>query len=402
MSNFSNFFGFDIFTFSAFAHWIVSMSLQNFSQIDFDHPTIGVLGSHSALEICYGAKQESLPNIVICQQGREKTYTEYYQTRSSVGQRLGCVDETLVLEKFEDILKPEIQEELLAKNTIFVPHRSFEVYVCKRDYAVLRDKFKLPVFGNRHLLEAEERFAEHNQYELLEKAGITCPQRFKSPEAIDRLVIVKVPEAEREFERGFFFAQNTEDFYKNAEFLIQSKKINPESLQEATIEEFVIGPTINLNFFYSPLQNRLELMGTDTRRQTSLDGFLRLPVDKQNNLINQGIQPSFEEAGHIASTILESMLEKVFAMGQKFLEVTQKEFSPGIIGPFALQCGIKAGPPIKEFVVYDVSLRVPGSPGTKFTPYSEYLWGKQVSVGQRIAMEINIGTQTNRMNEILT
>lgn len=36
---------------------------------------IGVLGSHSALEIAHGAKQENFETVVICQKGREKTYT---------------------------------------------------------------------------------------------------------------------------------------------------------------------------------------------------------------------------------------------------------------------------------------------------------------------------------------
>jgi len=31
-------------------------------------PVVGVLGSHSALEVCYGASQEGLSNIVICQE----------------------------------------------------------------------------------------------------------------------------------------------------------------------------------------------------------------------------------------------------------------------------------------------------------------------------------------------
>ena len=40
---------------------------------------IGVLGSHSALEIASGAKQEDLETVVVCQKGREKTYTKYYK-----------------------------------------------------------------------------------------------------------------------------------------------------------------------------------------------------------------------------------------------------------------------------------------------------------------------------------
>jgi 5-formaminoimidazole-4-carboxamide-1-(beta)-D-ribofuranosyl 5'-monophosphate synthetase len=72
-----------------------------------------------------------------------------------------------------------------------------------------------------------------------------------------------------------------------------------------------------------------------------------------------------------------------------------------VIGPFALQCIIVAGPP-KEFVVYDVSLRIPGSPGTRYTPYSAYRWGRDVSVGERIAMEVVMARDQGRLEEIVT
>ena len=94
-----------------------------------------------------------------------------------------------------------------------------------------------------------------------------------------------------------------------------------------------------------------------------------------------------EEAGHIAATITEAMLEQACDMGERFVEATRATRAPGIIGPFALQCVIAAGPP-KTFVVYDVSLRIPGSPGTKFTPYSAYRWGREISVGEQIAPEV--------------
>jgi 5-formaminoimidazole-4-carboxamide-1-(beta)-D-ribofuranosyl 5'-monophosphate synthetase len=108
-----------------------------------------------------------------------------------------------------------------------------------------------------------------------------------------------------------------------------------------------------------------------------------------------------EEAGHIATTLTESMLEKAFAMGERFVAATAAEYRPGVIGPFALQCIIAAGPP-KEFVCYDVSLRIPGSPGTRYTPYSAYRWGRDVSVGERIAMEITMARDTNRLEDVLT
>ena len=100
-----------------------------------------------------------------------------------------------------------------------------------------------------------------------------------------------------------------------------------------------------------------------------------------------------EEAGHIATTLTESMLEQAFEMGERFVAAARAANPPGAIGPFALQCIITAGPP-KELVCYDVSLRMPGSPGTRYTPYSSYLWGRDVSVGERLAMEVVNGARS--------
>jgi 5-formaminoimidazole-4-carboxamide-1-(beta)-D-ribofuranosyl 5'-monophosphate synthetase len=95
------------------------------------------------------------------------------------------------------------------------------------------------------------------------------------------------------------------------------------------------------------------------------------------------------------------MLEKAFDLGERFVHSAREANPPGVIGPFALQCVITAGPP-KEFVVYDVSLRIPGSPGTRFTPYSAYRWGRDISVGERIAMEVVMARAAGRLSDVLT
>jgi 5-formaminoimidazole-4-carboxamide-1-(beta)-D-ribofuranosyl 5'-monophosphate synthetase len=108
-----------------------------------------------------------------------------------------------------------------------------------------------------------------------------------------------------------------------------------------------------------------------------------------------------EEAGHIAATLTESMLEKAFAMGEAFVRAAKAVDGVGVIGPFALQCVIVAGPP-KDFICYDVSLRIPGSPGTRYTPYTAYRWGRDVSVGERIAMELSWARASSRLADVLT
>jgi 5-formaminoimidazole-4-carboxamide-1-(beta)-D-ribofuranosyl 5'-monophosphate synthetase len=49
---------------------------------------IGVLGSHSALEVGFGAREEGFKTVVVCQKGREKTYTERFRTLRSHNQIL--------------------------------------------------------------------------------------------------------------------------------------------------------------------------------------------------------------------------------------------------------------------------------------------------------------------------
>jgi 5-formaminoimidazole-4-carboxamide-1-(beta)-D-ribofuranosyl 5'-monophosphate synthetase len=362
---------------------------------DKNNITIATIGSHSALDICKGAKDEGFRTLVICQRGREKTYSEYYK----VNGKQGIVDDVLILNKFKDILKPEIQRQLQKENVIFIPHRSFEVYL-DFEYDKI-EAIQVPYFGSRYLLKAEERTSQRNQYYLMKKANIRMPKLFKNPDDIDRLVIIKTPEIERAYERAFFFAMNYEDYKKKSKKLIKKGVIDKDKLKTAVIEEFIIGPVVNFNYFYSPLKQRVELLGTDTRRQTNIDGLLRLTAHEQLELLKL-IYPKFEEAGHIACTVLESMLEMIFDMGEKFVKITKEEYPPGIIGPFAFQCVIIPGPPKKEAVCFDISLRVQGSPGTKFTPYMEYLYGFQVSTGKRIAMEIKEAVKLDKLDKVCT
>ncbi|MBI2012398.1 DUF1297 domain-containing protein, partial [Candidatus Curtissbacteria bacterium] len=110
----------------------------------------------------------------------------------------------------------------------------------------------------------------------------------------------------------------------------------------------------------------------------------------------------FEEAGHIAVTVLESFLEHAFDLGEKFVKASQKFHKKGIIGPFALQSVIIPGKPRIKIVVFDVSPRIPGSPGIAATPYSKYLWGKPMSTGERIAYEIEQALTQDKIEEITT
>jgi 5-formaminoimidazole-4-carboxamide-1-(beta)-D-ribofuranosyl 5'-monophosphate synthetase len=363
-------------------------------EYDLNNVTIGVLGSHSALDICRGAKDLGFRTLVVCQKGREQTYARHYRTEDSCG----IVDQTIILDKFTDITEEGVQRAMREQNVIFIPHRSFEVYV---GFDQIENEFLLPLFGTRGILRAEERDADRNQYYLMEKGEIPYPRTYKSPEEIDRLVLVKAPEAQRTYERAFFFASSTDEFYKSSEQMIRTGKITEAGLKKAVIEEFVMGTQSNFNYFYSLLDQRLELLGTDTRRQTNLDGILRLPASQQLEALKY-LDVKAIEAGHISCTVKESLLEQIFDLGEKFVRVARQEYPPGIIGPFALQSAFIPGPPSEKAIVFDISMRVQGSPGTMFTPYSGYYYGESLSVGKRVAIEIRKAIQQNRLEETVT
>ena len=355
------------------------------SEYDTGNLRIGVLASHSALEIAHGAKQEGFETVAVCQKGRDKTYTKHYRN---------LFDHTIILEKFADIIRRENVGELRDLSTVFVPNRSFSVYV---GYHEIEEKFAVPIMGNRYMLKTEERNAPRNQYYLLRKAGIPTPKTFKSPEEIDRLVIVKVPEKERKIERAFFYASSTEEFNKEAEERIKKGMITRESLEKAVIEEYVLGAKFNANLFWSPLTDEVDLLGFDRRIQTDLDGVLDLPANEQLEL---NIATQNVEIGHMGVTMRESQIEKIFEAGERFIETCKKEYPPGIIGLFGLQGAVTKE---LEFYVFDVSPRSPGCPCVEPTsPYMKYKYGIEVGPGRRVSMEIKRAVKEDRLEEIVT
>lgn len=355
---------------------------------------IASLGGHSALDICRGAKKVGFETVVVAQRGREKTYSQHFKTS---GDR-GCVDHVILVDKFADIVKPKVQEELRRLNVVFVHSRYFWTYC---DYSEIEKKFEVPILGNRVLVRKEERDEKNNQYFLLKEAGIKIPRQFNNPKDIDRTVIVKAAEAERGYERAFFLVSSYTEYQAEGAARVASGLISKQSLDSAVIEEFVLGPQLNLNFFYSPITGDLDLLGTDTRRQTNLDGLLRLTAPEQIEVLKH-VQAKYIENGHQAITIKESLVEKAYDAGERFVKAVAKHYPPGMIGSFALQGAVTAGPPAEQLYVFDVSMRIPGSPGTMFTPYSGYLYGDNMSVGERIAREVKLAIKQNNLQALVT
>jgi len=337
--------------------------------------SIAVLASHSALDVLDGAKEEGFRTIAVAKKGRERAYREF-----------PVVDKLIVLDDYKDILK--IVDELRREDAVFVPNRSFAVYV---GYDAIERQFPVPIFGNRYLLKWEERVGPFNYYRLLDEAGIRRPRTFRLDE-VDRPVIVKMPEAERRVERGFFIARDRDDLLKKAKRLSEAGIIRLEDLENASIEELVLGAHFNANYFYSAVRRRLELHSFDRRIQSDLDGVYRLPAREQLEL---DPEVRYVEVGHEPATIRESLLEKVFDAAKRLVP-------PGVIGPFTLQFIVT---PQLDLVVYDVAPRIGGGTNVYIGvggQYSKLYWGRPISIGKRIAIEIKEAVERGMLSEITT
>ena len=364
--------------------------------------TIGVLGSHSAEEVGIAAKTFGFPTVVICQKGRDKFYTKHNSH---------LFDHTIVLDKFSDIVKDDVQGKLKKMNTIFIPNRSFSVYV---GYDAIENSFKIPMYGSRSLLRAEERNEKRNQYWLLEKAGIRIPKKFNSPAEIDRLVIVKVQQKHRPNERAFFYCNSNEEFKTKSKELIEKDIINKTDLEKARIEEFVLGQKFNANFHGWALKNiaDFDFLGFDERKQTNLHGILSLPAKEQMELDVPIIN---EEVGHSGLTMRESQKPLIYEAAEKFRDTCEKEFPPGIFGLFALQGALAYNGNKLDFFVFDVSPRVPGAPAVGPTSpemrrltlkYSELLKSfdmEKIETPMDLTMlEIKYAIKNNAIDDVVT
>ncbi|GGI79958.1 5-formaminoimidazole-4-carboxamide-1-(beta)-D-ribofuranosyl 5'-monophosphate synthetase [Vulcanisaeta souniana JCM 11219] len=347
--------------------------------------SIAVLASHSALDVLDGARDEGFRTIAIAKRGRELPYREF-----------PIINELIVLDDFRMMVSDDTVSSLRNSNAVFVPNRSFAVYV---GYDNIEGKFPIPIFGNRYLLRWEERSGPRNYYRLLDEAGIRRPRTFPSAEDVDRPVMVKLPEASRRVERGFFIARDRDDLMRKARQLIDRGIIRPEDLDGASIEELIIGAHFNANYFLSRVRNRLELHGFDRRIQSNLDGVFRIPARDQLDI---DVDVRYIEVGHEMATIRESLLERVFEIGHRFVEATRKLVPPGVIGPFTLQFMVT---PELDLVVYDVAPRIGGGTNIHMgigSQYSKLYFGNPISIGRRIAIEIREAVEQGKLEEVVT
>ncbi len=331
---------------------------------------LAVYASHSAIQILLGAQEEGLPTTLFGPSDALRLYARFPSINSRIIEYKG----------------PECLNVLKNEGHILIPSGSIVEYV---GYDAIK-KSGIPYFGLSELIKWESEW--DLKIRLLESAGIPIPKTFKDPSSINTTVIVKLPGAKGG--KGFFITDDPLIIKEKLAELLAMGKIN--SVDEVCIQEYLIGVTMYAHYFQSPMFDRLEITGFDIRYETNVDGLKRLP-----SLFAKNISPSFTVCGNIPVYPRERLLETFIQYGERFVEATRKLIPPGIIGPFSLECVINEE---LEPIVFEFSGRIVA--GTNIyllgSPYLKLYWGVDMSVGRRIAKEIKIAEETNRLEEIVT
>ena len=328
---------------------------------------IATLGYNSALQILKGAHDEGFKTICIVTPDRFSLYS-----------RFGFIDQLIKIPTFADF--PKIEKQLILQKAIVIPHGSFVAYLGLSE----NKNMKVPYFGNKQVLDWESD--RMKQREWLIEAHVPVPKRFKKGEKIDRPVIVKSYGASGG--HGYFFAKNQKEF---------ASRIKKFKAKDFIIQEYVIGVPLYIHYFYSPLNNKLEILSIDKRYETNVDSLGRIPSQNQQGL---GIEPSFVVVGNIPLTLRESLLAEAFEMGERVVATSKKLIEGGIWGPFCLETIIT---PEQEFSIIEISGRIVAGTNlfTSGSPYSALYYNKEVSTGRRIAMEIREAIKRNKLAKIL-
>lgn len=333
----------------------------------FQSYRICTLASHSALQILKGARDESFGTIAICEQRHLRPY-----------QSFKVADEIIIVDSFSDL--PNHDQLLHEKNAILIPHGSL-INALSFDQI---NALQTPYFGNRKVLPWEaDRF---KQREWLTNAGITVPRMYANPDEIDRAVIIKFDGAGGG--KGYFLARSKDEF---------NNKIKNFPDRQYIIQEYIVGAPLYIHYFYSPLDDELEVMSFDKRYESNVDSVGRILARDQ---LEMSIEMSYTITGNIPIVVRESLLTQIFDMGEQVVRASKMIDEMGITGPFCLETVVT---PDLEFIVFEISARIVAgtNPYINGSPYTDLKYNEPMSTGRRIAREIKNAYIQNNMNKVL-
>ena len=339
--------------------------------------SIATLGSHCALQVLKGAKDEGLKTLIVCEKRREKLY-----------KRFNFIDEFILVDSFVEVLDQKVSSVLEQNNSVLIPHGTLIAQMNTEQI----ESIKTPVFGNKMILkwESDRKLKE----QLMLEAKLDVPKSVDNPSEINSLVIAKRHGAAGG--KGYFLATSEQEYNKKRDKLIEEGIINGDS--DLYIQEYARGVLAYLQYFHSPLNEELEFFGVDQRHESDIDALARIPAEVQ---MNSDKVPSFNVIANSPLVLRESLLDEVYSMGERFVDASKKLVSPGMNGPFCIEGVYDENATFKTFefsarIVAGTNIYMDGS------PYSTLLYDEPMSMGRRIAREVKLASEDNQLDKITT
>ncbi len=339
--------------------------------------SIATLGSHCSLQVLKGAKDEGLKTILICEKKRERLY-----------RRFSFIEELILVDSFAETLDSKCSSILEKNDAVLIPHGTLIAQMSSSEI----ESIKNPVFGNKNILrwESDRTLKE----KLMVESKLDVPKSIPSPKEINTLVIAKRHGAAGG--KGYFLATNESEYNKKRDMLVDQGMIKGDD--DLYIQEYCSGVLAYLQYFYSPLKEELEFFGIDKRHESDIEGLARIPAKEQLGIEKN---QSFNVIGNSPMVLRESLLDKVYAMGDNFVEASKRLVSPGMNGPFCIEGVYDENANFKSFefsarIVAGTNIYMNGS------PYSTLIFDEPMSMGRRIAREIKSANETNQLDKVVT
>ncbi len=338
---------------------------------------IATLGSHCALQLLKGAKDEGLKSILICEKKRESLY-----------RRFNFIDELILVDSFNEILDEKYYSILEKNNAILIPHGTLISQMSSQEI----ESIKIPMFGNKSILrwESDRKLKE----QLMLEAKLNVPKSVVSPKDINKLIIAKRHGAAGG--KGYFMATTEAEYNKKRDNLISQGMIKGDD--DLYLQEYASGVLAYLQYFYSPLKEELEFFGVDKRHESDIDGLARIPSPQQMKMDEI---PSFNVIANSPLVLRESLLSEVYSMGERFVDAAKRLVSPGMNGPFCIEGVYDAD---AKFWSFEFSARIVA--GTNIfmqgSPYSTLFYDEPMSMGRRIAREVKNAESSKQIDKIVT
>ena len=339
--------------------------------------SIATLGSHCALQVLKGAKDEGFKTVLICEKKRERLY-----------RRFKFIDKLILVDSFLEVSESKCESLLKENNSILIPHGTLIAQMKQEQI----ESIQTPIFGNKHILgwESDRLLKE----QLMKEAKFDIPKSISSPKEIESLVIAKRHGAAGG--KGYFLASSEEEYNKKRDNLINQGLILGDS--DLYLQEYSSGVLAYLQFFYSPLEKEIEFFGVDKRHESDIDGLARIPAENQ---LKSNDIPSFNVIANSPLVLRESLLDNVYTMGENFVEASAKLVPPGMNGPFCIE-GVYDQD--TQFKVFEFSARIVA--GTNMyvngSPYTTFMYNEPMSMGRRIAREIKKAEKQNEIDVVVT